>query len=170
MVRETVARDVKARADPDSSALEASAILELWQQDRSEHAATLNRLEDVRRLLLGTPGSLLVVNADGAILGVLIAAWDGWWGNMYRLPFAVSFAAAWASASPAGRTVKSTTTGERGIRLRPSRGLAFSGLLAGEYLHLPTLPSPFGHGLSRGAHTAVTSARAKPSWPLAPTV
>jgi ribosomal protein S18 acetylase RimI-like enzyme len=39
----------------------------------------------MQRLLSGEPGSLLVADADGAILGALIAAWDGWRGNMYRL-------------------------------------------------------------------------------------
>ena len=66
-------------------AQEASAVLELWQQARSEHASTADRLDDVQRLLSETPGSLLVADADGAIVGVLIAAWDGWRGNMYRL-------------------------------------------------------------------------------------
>jgi ribosomal protein S18 acetylase RimI-like enzyme len=64
---------------------EALAILELWQQARSEHASTADRLEDVQRLLSAMPGSLLVADGDGAILGALIAAWDGWRGNMYRL-------------------------------------------------------------------------------------
>jgi ribosomal protein S18 acetylase RimI-like enzyme len=66
-------------------AQEASAVLELWQQSRSEHATTADRLGDVQRLLAGASGSLLVADADGAILGALIAAWDGWRGNMYRL-------------------------------------------------------------------------------------
>jgi ribosomal protein S18 acetylase RimI-like enzyme len=64
---------------------EASTVLELWQQARSAHASTADLLEDVQRLLSETPGSLLVAEADGAILGALIAAWDGWRGNMYRL-------------------------------------------------------------------------------------
>jgi ribosomal protein S18 acetylase RimI-like enzyme len=65
---------------------EASAILELWLQARSEHATTADRLEDVQRLLSEHPGSVLVAqDADSAILGTLIAAWDGWRGNMYRL-------------------------------------------------------------------------------------
>lgn len=64
---------------------EASAVLELWLQSRSEHATTADRLDDLQRLLSGASGSLLVADADGAILGVLIAAWDGWRGNMYRL-------------------------------------------------------------------------------------
>jgi ribosomal protein S18 acetylase RimI-like enzyme len=61
------------------------AVLGLWHQSRSEHATTADRLEDVQRLLSGEPGSLLVADADGEILGALIAAWDGWRGNMYRL-------------------------------------------------------------------------------------
>jgi ribosomal protein S18 acetylase RimI-like enzyme len=44
-----------------------------------------DRIEDIHRLLAETPGSLLVADADGALVGVLIAAWDGWRGNMYRL-------------------------------------------------------------------------------------
>lgn len=64
---------------------EASAVLELWLQTRREHAVTPNRLDDVQRLISGASGSLLVADADGVILGALIAAWDGWRGNMYRL-------------------------------------------------------------------------------------
>jgi ribosomal protein S18 acetylase RimI-like enzyme len=64
---------------------EASAILDLWQQARSEHASTPDRLDEVQRLLAETSGSLLVADGDGAILGALIAVWDGWRGNMYRL-------------------------------------------------------------------------------------
>ncbi len=64
---------------------DVSAVLELWRQGRSEHATTTDRLGDVQQLLSNTPGSLLVADADGAILGALIAAWDGWRGNMYRL-------------------------------------------------------------------------------------
>jgi ribosomal protein S18 acetylase RimI-like enzyme len=30
-------------------------------------------------------GSLLVAELDGVLVGALIAAWDGWRGNMYRL-------------------------------------------------------------------------------------
>jgi ribosomal protein S18 acetylase RimI-like enzyme len=64
---------------------DASGVVELWQQARTEHASTFDRLQDVQRLVSETPGSLLVADADGVILGALIAAWDGWRGNMYRL-------------------------------------------------------------------------------------
>lgn len=64
---------------------EAPAILELWRRARSEHATTTDRLEDVQRLLSEGSESLLVADADGVLVGALIAAWDGWRGNMYRL-------------------------------------------------------------------------------------
>ena len=60
-------------------------VLDLWEQARSEHASTPDRLEDLKRLVLGSPGALLLAEVDGLALGVLIAAWDGWRGNLYRL-------------------------------------------------------------------------------------
>lgn len=64
---------------------EAAAVLDLWQGARSTHATAPDRIEDLHRLLSETPGSLLVADAGGALVGTLIAAWDGWRGNMYRL-------------------------------------------------------------------------------------
>lgn len=61
------------------------AVLNLWEQARSDHASTADRLDDVERLVGDSPAALLVAERDGAIVGVLIAAWDGWRGNMYRL-------------------------------------------------------------------------------------
>jgi ribosomal protein S18 acetylase RimI-like enzyme len=59
--------------------------MELWAQARSGHASTPDRPEDVERLLAGSPAALLVAELDGKIVGALIAGWDGWRGNMYRL-------------------------------------------------------------------------------------
>ncbi|HMC50858.1 MAG TPA: GNAT family N-acetyltransferase [Solirubrobacterales bacterium] len=64
---------------------DAQAVLDLWSQERSEHASTADRLEDVERLIEDSPAALLVAERDGEIVGALIAAWDGWRGNMYRL-------------------------------------------------------------------------------------
>jgi ribosomal protein S18 acetylase RimI-like enzyme len=61
------------------------AVLDLWAQARSEHASTPDRLDDVERLVAESPAALLVAEQNGEIVGALIAAWDGWRGNMYRL-------------------------------------------------------------------------------------
>lgn len=59
-------------------------MLELWAQARSAHAETRDTLESLTRLLETDPHALLVAE-DGEIQGALIAAFDGWRGNMYRL-------------------------------------------------------------------------------------
>jgi ribosomal protein S18 acetylase RimI-like enzyme len=61
------------------------AILDLWTQARSGHASTPDQHEDVERLVSDSPAALLVAEQNGEIVGALIAAWDGWRGNMYRL-------------------------------------------------------------------------------------
>jgi len=65
---------------------DARAVLELWAQGRSEHASTEDRPNDVERLIAAdSPAALLVAEREGEIVGALIAGWDGWRGNMYRL-------------------------------------------------------------------------------------
>jgi ribosomal protein S18 acetylase RimI-like enzyme len=64
---------------------EAQAVLDLWAEERSEHARTADRLADVERLIADSPATLLVAERHGEIVGALIAAWDGWRGNIYRL-------------------------------------------------------------------------------------
>ncbi len=62
------------------------AVLALWSDARSEHASTPDHRGDAERLLgKGSPAALLVAERDGEVVGALIAAWDGWRGNMYRL-------------------------------------------------------------------------------------
>jgi ribosomal protein S18 acetylase RimI-like enzyme len=64
---------------------DARAVLDLWKQDGSEHASTTDRLAGIERLTEDSPAALLVAECAGEIAGTLIAAWDGWRGNMYRL-------------------------------------------------------------------------------------
>jgi ribosomal protein S18 acetylase RimI-like enzyme len=59
--------------------------LELWAETRSEHASTADRLDDIERLIVDSPAAILVAERGGEIVGALIAGWDGWRGNMYRL-------------------------------------------------------------------------------------
>lgn len=64
---------------------DAPAVLELWAEARSGHASTADRMEDVEGLLADSPAALLVAERENEIVGALIAGWDGWRGNMYRL-------------------------------------------------------------------------------------
>jgi ribosomal protein S18 acetylase RimI-like enzyme len=64
---------------------DARTVLALWTQSRSEHASTADHLDDVERLIGDSPAALLVAERGDEIVGALIAGWDGWRGNMYRL-------------------------------------------------------------------------------------
>jgi ribosomal protein S18 acetylase RimI-like enzyme len=66
------------------TANDVQQILALWAESRSGHAETPDTEEAIRTLLNTDPGSLLVAE-DGDVVGALIAAFDGWRGNMYRL-------------------------------------------------------------------------------------
>jgi ribosomal protein S18 acetylase RimI-like enzyme len=68
-----------------ATAADIDAVLGVWAQARSAAAQTRDDPEMVERLLERDPGALLVAEADGEIVGVLIAGWDGWRGNVYRL-------------------------------------------------------------------------------------
>jgi ribosomal protein S18 acetylase RimI-like enzyme len=46
--------------------------------------------EAVAVLLARDPGALIVAEADGAIVGSVVAGWDGWRGSIYRLAVAPS--------------------------------------------------------------------------------
>jgi ribosomal protein S18 acetylase RimI-like enzyme len=60
-------------------------VLVLWDQARSPAAVTPDDVRSISRLIAHTDDALLVAEQDGEIVGALIAAWDGWRGNMYRL-------------------------------------------------------------------------------------
>lgn len=60
-------------------------MMALWAEGRSGHASVADRTEYVERLIGHDPESLLVAEMDGEVVGALIAAWDGWRANMYRL-------------------------------------------------------------------------------------
>jgi ribosomal protein S18 acetylase RimI-like enzyme len=75
---EAIGIRVGSREDVDS-------VLAVWAEARSLAASTPDDAEGVARLVDHTPDALLVADCDGRLVGVLVAAWDGWRGNMYRL-------------------------------------------------------------------------------------
>ena len=63
---------------------EFEVVLALWRR-ADAHPSVSDDPASIRRLLEHDPGALLVATVDGAVVGTLIAAWDGWRGNFYRL-------------------------------------------------------------------------------------
>lgn len=62
-----------------------AGVLELWVETRSGHASVPDDEVAVESLVADSPAALLVAEREGEIVGALIAAWDGWRGNLYRL-------------------------------------------------------------------------------------
>jgi len=64
---------------------DAPEIVALWVAADAEPTLT-DDVESVRALLTHAPSSIVVaVDGEGAIVGTVIAGWDGWRGNLYRL-------------------------------------------------------------------------------------
>ena len=59
-------------------------MLALWSEAEAEPTHT-DDAASLQLLLRRDPGSLLVAELDGRLLGTVIAAWDGWRGSIYRL-------------------------------------------------------------------------------------
>ena len=68
-----------------ATAADIDAVIAVWAEARSSAARTPDDPEVVEQLLERDPGALLVAESDGQVVGVLIAGWDGWRGNVYRL-------------------------------------------------------------------------------------
>jgi ribosomal protein S18 acetylase RimI-like enzyme len=65
-------------------AADAQAVLEIWRSAGSRPSVS-DSAAALERLLATDATSLLVAELDGELVGTLIAGWDGWRGNMYRL-------------------------------------------------------------------------------------
>src|SRR5262245_25431749 len=63
---------------------DVDAVLAVWARARSAAASTRDDAAAVLALV-EVGDTLLVAERDGRVVGALIAAWDGWRGNMYRL-------------------------------------------------------------------------------------
>jgi ribosomal protein S18 acetylase RimI-like enzyme len=61
------------------------AVLELWDEARSAASATADTPEATRAVVAHPGTALLLAEIGGELAGTLVAGWDGWRGNMYRL-------------------------------------------------------------------------------------
>lgn len=59
-------------------------VLELWTASGAPATVT-DRARSLGALLALDPQALLIAEADGRLVGSLIAAWNGWRGSFYRL-------------------------------------------------------------------------------------
>jgi ribosomal protein S18 acetylase RimI-like enzyme len=59
-----------------------AGVLDLWSTARSAAAVTPDTRESLEQL---PAGALLVALDRSQVVGALIAGWDGWRGNLYRL-------------------------------------------------------------------------------------
>lgn len=64
--------------------IDTEAMLILWREADAEVTAT-DDVACIEALLARDPAAILVAEAQGAVIGSLIAAWDGWRGELYRL-------------------------------------------------------------------------------------
>ena len=64
-------------------------VLQLWVASAAEPTHT-DDVESLTALVVHDPSALIVAEADGSIVGSVIAAWDGWRGSVYRLVVAPS--------------------------------------------------------------------------------
>ena len=70
---------IRSAAPPD-----AEQLLTLWRQADAEVTQT-DDLAGIEALLDHDPAAVLLADAGGSAIGSLIAAWDGWRGQLYRL-------------------------------------------------------------------------------------
>ena len=61
-------------------------VLAFWGE--SAEPTSTDSADALAGLLHRDPGSLIVAEADGRIVGSVIAGWDGWRGSVYRLAVA----------------------------------------------------------------------------------
>ena len=68
-----------------ASAADLDAILALWQQAAENDSRPPDTAEAVLALLGRDPEAVILADHDGALIGSIIAGWDGWRYHLYRL-------------------------------------------------------------------------------------
>ncbi len=67
-----------------AAAEDSGAVLDLWRQAEATPSPT-DTLEAVARLARDPAAVLLLARHGARVVGTVIAGWDGWRGNIYRL-------------------------------------------------------------------------------------
>ena len=70
-------------ADPD----DVPSVLAFWSEATAEPSST-DDAEGIAALLAHAPGALILAIDGEAIVGTIVAGWDGWRGVLYRLAVA----------------------------------------------------------------------------------
>jgi ribosomal protein S18 acetylase RimI-like enzyme len=68
----------------DATSVDIDDVLALWKASEARPSLTDNH-EVVAALLAANPGALFLADVKGKVVGVVIATYDGWRGNIYRL-------------------------------------------------------------------------------------
>lgn len=92
---------------------DVSDVLDLWSQAEAQPSAT-DDVAGVDALIARDGHALLIAEGPSGMVGTLIAAFDGWRGNLYRL----AVHPAWRRRGVARRLVEE---GERRLRERGAR-------------------------------------------------
>lgn len=66
---------------------DAALLLSLWREADAEPSAT-DDAAAIAALIQHHADGVLIAEIDGVAVGSLVATWDGWRGNMYRLAVA----------------------------------------------------------------------------------
>jgi ribosomal protein S18 acetylase RimI-like enzyme len=66
-----------------AAADDIAGVLAFWRE--SAEPTSTDSEEGLASLIDRDPGALIVAEADGHIVGTVIAGWDGWRGSIYRL-------------------------------------------------------------------------------------
>ena len=69
----------------EATTADIDAVLALWSADADPGRTIIDEPQALLRLLESRGGILLLAERDGQLIGTVIAGWDGWRGNLYRL-------------------------------------------------------------------------------------
>jgi len=67
-----------------ATANDVEAVLALWQRATGP-TALVDRADDIERLIRTPTSALLLADDNGELVGSVVAGWDGWRGNLYRV-------------------------------------------------------------------------------------